>query len=79
MLLYLDNRATCDGPLNQCPTLYDTKVLGYVLLGAGAASLGASTYQFLNESSTPSAFRVTSLSLQAVAESAGPAGNGNLA
>jgi hypothetical protein len=55
VLLYLDGRAPCDGPLDDCPKLYDTDTLGYVLLGAGAASLGASTYLFLNESSAPPA------------------------
>lgn len=50
VLLYLDGRAPCDGPFNECPKVYDTDTLGYALLGAGAASLGASTYLFLNES-----------------------------
>lgn len=53
VLLYLDGRAPCDGPLDQCPRLYDTDTLGYTLLGAGIAALGVSTYLFLHESSAP--------------------------
>ncbi len=55
VLVYLDGRAPCDGPFDECPRVYDTDTLGYVLLGAGAASLGASTYLFLNESTPPPA------------------------
>lgn len=55
VLLYLDGRAPCDGPLEGCPRLYDTDTLGYMLIGASAAALGASTYLFLSESSAPSA------------------------
>jgi hypothetical protein len=33
VLLYLDGKTPCDGPSTECPTSYDTRTAGLVLLG----------------------------------------------
>lgn len=56
-LLYLDGRASCEGPSIDCTTTYDTRTAGLVLFGVGTASLGVSTFLFLREIDAPSPSR----------------------
>ncbi len=48
-LLYLDGEASCERASSECASTYDTRTAGLVLLGAGTAALGASTFLFLME------------------------------
>jgi hypothetical protein len=61
-LLYLDGRGSCDGPSSECATAYDTRTAGLVLLGAGTASIGVSTFLFVTELDAAPSARVVSSS-----------------
>jgi hypothetical protein len=52
LLMSMDGEPTCDGPIERCPTLYDTGTGGMVIaLGSGALLAGAAVL-FFNEQQT---------------------------
>lgn len=47
VLLGLDGEPTCDGPVEKCPTLWNTQTLGMVMTGLGGGLLASSALLFL--------------------------------
>jgi hypothetical protein len=65
VLLGLDGEPTCDGPLEECPTLWDTQAGGIAVTSVGAALLVGAAVLFLLDDEPP-ATSAASLSVRPV-------------
>ncbi|MBM4320729.1 MAG: PEGA domain-containing protein [Deltaproteobacteria bacterium] len=52
VLLGLDGEPTCDGPLKECPSLWDTEALGITMTALGGGLLAGSAVLFLFDQSS---------------------------